>query len=308
MKCKICKEKSLIRLRAHNISLCKDHFLSFVLDRVQKAIRTYQLFAVGERILVAISGGKDSLALFEILQRLGYPVEGLHVDMGIEGFSDQAIDTVAHFLTDRRAPFHLYSLLDVAGVGITRMASRLKRPPCTLCGMMRRYLMNRFAWEHGFSSLATGHNLDDEGATLLGNTTNWHVGYLAKQAPLLPASHPRLVKKVKPLVLLSEREVLAYSILRELPYQEERCPHARGATSVKNKIALNLIEYHSPGTKIRFYQEFQKNRTIFSQPEPTHHQSCSVCGFLTTREKCQFCTIVQRFHDLDSAPSDSLAM
>jgi tRNA(Ile)-lysidine synthase TilS/MesJ len=84
MKCKKCGNKAVIRLRAHRIALCREDFLSFVLNRVQQTIKQYKLFVPKEKIVVAVSGGKDSLALFDILQRLGYPVEGFHIDLGID--------------------------------------------------------------------------------------------------------------------------------------------------------------------------------------------------------------------------------
>jgi uncharacterized protein (TIGR00269 family) len=297
MKCKKCGKKALIRMRAHHMALCREDFLAFVLNRVQRTIDRYQLFAPRERVLVAVSGGKDSLALFDILQRLGYAVEGLYIDMGIVGFSQRGNKTAEAFVAKREAPLHLHSLQEEMEAGVPEIASRLRRPPCSLCGMMRRYIMNRFAREQGFAALATGHNLDDEGATLLGNVTSWQIGYLARQSPLLPSTHPHFVKKVKPLVLVAEREVLAYCILRGIEFHEERCPHAKGATSRKHKEVLNLLEYYSPGSKIRFYQEFLKNQRIFPAVENQGLQECLVCGSLTTRETCQFCTVLEKFKE-----------
>jgi uncharacterized protein (TIGR00269 family) len=297
MKCKKCGKKAAIRLRAHHISLCEEDFLAFVLDRVQRTIDRYKLFVRGERILVAVSGGKDSLALFDILQRLGYAVEGLYLDMGIDGFSHRAAEVVEEFFARRGAPLSVHSLRGEAGAGVAEIASQLRRHPCSLCGMIRRYIMNRFARERGFSALATGHNLDDEGATLLGNVTSWQIGYLAKQSPLLPSSHPQLVKKAKPLALVAEREVLAYCLLRGIEFHEEQCPHSQGATSRKHKEVLNLLEYYSPGSKIRFYQEFLKNQSIFPAFGSQELRECSVCGSLTTRETCQFCTVLEKLRE-----------
>jgi len=306
MKCKQCEKKAVIRLRAHHISLCREDFLAFVLNRVQRTIDKYKIFVPGERVLVAVSGGKDSLALFDILQRLGYAVEGLHIDMGIDGFSQRARNVVEDFLAKRDAPLHLHALGEEAGAGVPEIASQLQRPPCSLCGMMRRYVMNRFAREKGFTALATGHNLDDEGATLLGNVTSWQIGYLARQSPLLPSTHPKLVTKAKPLALLAEREVLAYCLLRGIEFHEEQCPHSKGATSRNHKEVLNLLEYYSPGSKIRFYQEFLKNQRIFSAIESHALQECSVCGSLTTRETCQFCTVLGKLRGSSRAASDRI--
>jgi uncharacterized protein (TIGR00269 family) len=301
MKCKKCGKKAVIRLRTHHISLCREDFLAFVLNRVQRTIDRYKIFKRRERVLVAVSGGKDSLALFDILQRLGYAAEGLYIDMGINGFSQRGLEIAEDFLAKRDAPLHLYSLFDEVGAGVSEIAFQLRRPPCSLCGMMRRYIMNRFARERGFAALATGHNLDDEGATLLGNVTSWQIGYLARQSPLLPSTHPLLVKKAKPLALLSEREVLAYCLLRGIEFHEEQCPHAKNATSRKHKEVLNLLEYYSPGSKIRFYQEFLKNQGIFPSIDSQGLQECSICGFLTTRETCQFCTVLEKFKESRTA-------
>jgi len=103
--------------------LCREDFLSFVLNRVQSTIERYKIFAPGERIMVAVSGGKDSLALFDILQRLGYPVEGFHIDLGIDGFSQRARETVKVFFAEREAPLYLYSLNEDIGAGVPKIAS-----------------------------------------------------------------------------------------------------------------------------------------------------------------------------------------
>jgi uncharacterized protein (TIGR00269 family) len=306
MKCKKCGKNAVIRLRAHHIALCREDFFAFVLNRVQRTIDRYKLFAPRERILVAVSGGKDSLALFDILQRLGYPVEALYIDMGIDGFSQRARETAEAFVAKREAPLHLHFLQEEMGAGVPEIASQLRRPPCSLCGMMRRYIMNRVARERGFAALATGHNLDDEGAALLGNVTSWQIGYLARQSPLLPSTYPHLVKKAKPLALVAEREVLAYCLLRGIEFHEEQCPHAKGATSRKHKEVLNLLEYYSPGSKIRFYQEFLKNQKMFPSIKSEGLQECSVCGFLTTREMCQFCTVLEKLRGSSRASSDRI--
>ena len=288
------------------MALCREDFLAFVLNRVQRTIDRYELFAPRQRVLVAVSGGKDSLALFDILQRLGYSVEGLYIDMGIDGFSQRAHKTAETFVAKRETSLHLHSLREEMKAGVPEIASQLRRPPCSLCGMMRRYIMNRFARERGFAVLATGHNLDDEGATLLGNVTSWQIGYLARQSPLLPSTHPYLVKKAKPLSLVAEREVLAYCLLRGIKFHEERCPHAKGATSRKHKEVLNLLEYYSPGSKIRFYQEFLKNQKIFPAIESQGLQECSMCGSLTTRETCQFCTVLEKLRESRRPSSDRM--
>ena len=84
MKCRKCNQNAVINMREHKLALCKEHFLTWIPEQTQRSIETYQMFTVEDRILVAVSGGKDSLALWEILNQLGYAADGLYIDLGIE--------------------------------------------------------------------------------------------------------------------------------------------------------------------------------------------------------------------------------
>ena len=90
MLCKICKskgirKKAVIYLRHHRLALCKEHFIEWFEKQVQKSIREFKMFKREEEVLVAVSGGKDSLSLWLALHRLGYKTYGFHVSLGIEG-------------------------------------------------------------------------------------------------------------------------------------------------------------------------------------------------------------------------------
>jgi tRNA(Ile)-lysidine synthase TilS/MesJ len=104
----------------------------------------------------------------------------------------------------------------------------------------------------GYDVVATGHNLDDEAATLLGNTLRWHTQYIARQSPVLP-DRDRMVNKAKPLVRLSELETAAYAVIRGIDYQVEECPLVAGNTQLRHKEAMNQLERTSPGTKAQFF-------------------------------------------------------
>ena len=85
MNCTRCKTKAVLKLPRHNAAFCKDCFNNFVHDQVLKAIRSQEMFAKNDRLLVAVSGGKDSLALWAILLKLGYNIDALYVNLGIGG-------------------------------------------------------------------------------------------------------------------------------------------------------------------------------------------------------------------------------
>ena len=84
MKCKKCGDKAVINMRQHNMGLCKDDFLQWLPEQTQKFIEKYKMFSPDEKILVAVSGGKDSLALWDILKILGYQADGLYIALGID--------------------------------------------------------------------------------------------------------------------------------------------------------------------------------------------------------------------------------
>ena len=109
--------------------------------------------------------------------------------------------------------------------------------------------MNRAALEHGYPVVATGHNLDDEAATLFGSVMHWQTDALPRQSPALASTHPKLVRRVKPLYRLSELETAAYAFLRGIDYIVEECPFAKGATSIAHKQVLDRLEEASPGVQ-----------------------------------------------------------
>ena len=176
-------------------------------------------------------------------------------------------------------------------------ASATRRAPCGACGLSKRHLFNSVALEHGYDVVATGHNLDDEAAVLLGNVLRWDTSYLGRQHPVLPAT-PGFVRKVKPLVRLGEREMAAYCVLQGIDYQVEECPMAAGNRHLGYKEALNQVEASSPGSKHDFYFGFLARASDRFVPDAQAEQEdlhpCPSCGSPTTAEVCAFCRLVER--------------
>jgi uncharacterized protein (TIGR00269 family) len=149
--------------------------------------------------------------------------------------------------------------------------------------------------------MATGHNLDDEAARLLGNVLHWQEEYLEKQGPTLPASVEGFAKKVKPLYRLSERELAAYCVLNKIEYIVDECPMAQGARTLLYKEVLNRLETESPGTKQYFYWGFlEKQRAkpassvAMTEKDQAILHPCSTCGQPTTAETCSYCKLMAR--------------
>jgi uncharacterized protein (TIGR00269 family) len=295
VKCRKCGGGAVIELRRHNTAFCSDDFVEFFRNQVREAIRKHRMLARDERVLVAVSGGKDSLALWDVLLGDGYQAAGLYLDLGIFDYSVESRARCEAFAASRGAALLVVTVADEVGGPVPVIKDVTRRPPCSGCGLSKRYLMNRAALEHGFPVVATGHNLDDEAATLFGSVMHWQTDALPRQSPALPSTHPKLVRRVKPLYRLSERETAAYAFLRKIDYIVEECPFAKGATSIAHKEILNRMEEASPGAKHNFLFGFlDKARAAFERSESVVLNECARCGQVTTGTLCAFCKLADQ--------------
>jgi uncharacterized protein (TIGR00269 family) len=358
MKCRKCGREAAINMRQHKLALCEEHFLEWIPEQTQRFIEKYKMFTRDERILVAVSGGKDSLSLWEVLLRLGYKADGLYIGLGIDGgvdYSNQSHAMCERFLENFKAQIsnakatagkgpptaavdnaeppseiqdpkseiwtpilHVVDIAQLYGESVPQVAARTARgrdKPCSVCGLIKRHVMNRVARDGGgrdgggrdgggrdggYAVLATGHNLDDEVAVLFGNTLTWNAGYLLRQAPVLLADKPGLARKVKPFCRLYERETAAYALVRGIEYIYDECPFAVGASSIEHKEILNQMERTSPGTKLQFYLSFLRAREegLFAPAALAARaelSACEKCGQPTSAAGlCAFCRLWER--------------
>ena len=297
MKCRVCKEAAVIDVPRHNANFCADHFVAHCREQVRRAIEQFDMVQPGDRILVAVSGGKDSLALWDLMTDLGYEADGLYLGLGIGEYSDESGVYTRAFAAERGLHLVEVDLRADLGFDVPTAAAVTKRVPCSACGLSKRHLFDRAALDGGYDAVATGHNLDDEAAVLFGNTLRWNLDYLGRQHPVLPA-RAGLPRKVKPLVRLAEREMAAYCVIRGIDYQVEECPMAAGNRHLAYKGALNAIEATSPGAKSAFYFEFLDKAAHLFEAGTTEErnalQVCTSCGGPTTGDVCAFCRLVER--------------
>jgi uncharacterized protein (TIGR00269 family) len=286
----------------HHLGLCKEHFLDWIPDQTERFIKKYAMFTREQKILVAVSGGKDSLSLWDILQRLGYQADGLYICLGIDGgvnYSNESQRLTEQFAAEHDLKLHIVDVQKQTGRTIPEWAEVTRRgreKPCSQCGLVKRHEMNRIARDLGYDVLATGHNLDDEAAALFGNTLTWAGDYLLRQGPVLPATSG-LARKVKPLCRLYEREMTAYALLRGIEYIYDECPYAIGASSIYYKELLNQLENTRPGAKLIFYLNFldARQKGLFAEREEIRPdlQPCTNCGQPTSApDLCSYCRMI----------------
>ena len=250
------------------------------------------MFGPEDRLLLGVSGGKDSLALWDILTGLGYVVDGVYLHLGIGDYSSESLTLTKKFAEERGLALQVVDLTAEYGFSIPQAAATQGRSACSVCGLSKRYLLNQAA--AGYDVLVMGHNLDDEAATLLGNVLKWNTEYLGRQAPVLPAVDG-LAKKVKPLIRVAERETAAYAVLRGIEYEVEECPMVAGNTINRLKERMSVLEGNSPGVKQQFlFGFFERGAEHFEQFDKADLGSCNACGSPTTSDVCAFCRVQDR--------------
>jgi uncharacterized protein (TIGR00269 family) len=297
VKCRVCREPAVIDIRRHNAGFCGPCFVKHCGDQVTRAVESWKMFGPDDRILVAVSGGKDSLALWDLLLRLGYRADGFYIGLGIGDYSDESGGYARRFAASRQAHLVEVDLPTDLGYDIPTGSAAARRAPCSACGLSKRHLFNQAALDGGYDVVATGHNLDDEAAVLFGNVLRWDLAYLGRQNPVLPGGEG-FVRKVKPLIRLGEREMAAYCVIQGIDYIVEECPMAAGNRHLGYKTALNEIEDTSPGSKAAFLFGFLDRISPLvagvAEEEREGLHPCPGCGSPTVADVCAFCKLVER--------------
>jgi uncharacterized protein (TIGR00269 family) len=288
-KCTRCRKKAVVHLPSHHANFCQDCFLVFFRNAVKRAMK---LFPVTPRttILVAVSGGKDSLALWSILTELGYSTQGIHMDLGIPGFSEASRTASEEFAKSIGLPIKVFALKELMGYSLPEIKRRSHRTICSVCGILKRQFLNRLALKDGFSVIATGHNLDDEASRLLGNILRHKEFYLEKTYPFLPALEGVMPARIKPLFRLESEEIRIYCRIKGISYFAEKCPFSKGATNHMFLEALQLLEIKMPGTKRDFLFGYLADKKP-PQPEEVPMKNCTICGAVSYQDVCTVCRI-----------------
>ncbi|MFP4477715.1 MAG: ATP-binding protein [Desulfatibacillaceae bacterium] len=295
-KCTRCKVKGIatIGLPSHNSRFCPDCFDVFFLNAVRRGLKKVPLPG-DEPIVVAVSGGKDSLTAWDVLHRLGFRTLGIHLDLGIDGFSEASIAAAKTFAESRGLEFHVHSLKEHFGYTVPETYGRSGQEICAVCGTVKRHFLNRLAVDAGSGHLVTGHNLDDEGARLLGNLIRRRERYIEKFHPFLPSEHDRQASRAKPLFRVDETEIRTYVAIHEIrPAQGTGCPFSTGATSTEFKHALNWLETKMPGTKRDFVLGYIRANAA---PAEASYNDCEKCGAPTYSNVCAACGLKRRVNE-----------
>jgi uncharacterized protein (TIGR00269 family) len=285
MKCFFCKEEGMINIEGKNY--CKECFLKIYERKVERLIKRFSLILPDDKVLVCISGGKDSISLGYVLKKLGYDFEALWIDVGVRKCKDERLEKhVEWFCKELDIKLHKISVTEYLGFSIERDAKSMKRPVCSICGMVKRYIFNRFARENGFTKIATGHNLDDVLMFFFKNFLAKHWDWVAKLKPITYSTHPKIVTRIKPLFECSEKENYWYAKLNGILLEDYKCMQFR--VKDKWKEFLQVFEEKLPETKLLFIKALEELRVEVKEEK---FYECEICGEPASGEICGVCKL-----------------
>lgn len=297
--CDLCNRDAVTFVRYNGTHLCAEHFMRYVDRRVKREIRKQIDVERGDKIAVAVSGGKDSMVALKMLSSVfngvnGVEVHAITIDEGIEGYRPPSVDIVRRFCEQNDVVFHLRSFSEL-GVTMDAIAPVSgSSSPCTYCGVFRRMLMNEEARNIGARYLATGHNLDDAAQSIMMNFVRGDVERLARMAPHKHVQ-PGLIPRFMPLREIPEKETLLYALVSGMEFWDGVCPYWEAALRNQYRSIVDDLEDRSPGARFGILSSFDQIRPMLwsNMPQSNLHP-CPRCGEPTVGDSCKSCQLLDK--------------
>jgi uncharacterized protein (TIGR00269 family) len=297
--CAYCSADAIYSREYEGVSFCSKCFRDALEEKVRRTITRHDMLQFDDHIALAVSGGKDSLTLLNLLVKLEkhFPkskITAVSVDEGIKGYRDEALEIAQRACQKLGVQQVVVSYHDLFGITIDELAElHLGQTPCSYCGVFRRKAINKAAVTIGATKIATAHNLDDEVQTVLLNMLHGDQGRAFRSGPVLRDSSRRFLTRTKPLCEIPEKEIVLYAYLNGYDFQSVACPH--GSEALRNEIRnfLNQMEQNHPGTKFTLRKTTEKLRQLMRQTAKVSPlNECVRCGDPTPNQLCEACTML----------------
>ncbi len=289
-----CGRDAVYFLQYARRHLCPEHFIEMFDRRFRRAVRKFRMIKKNDLVAVGLSGGKDSTVLLHSLVQLQkdlpFELVAITIDEGIKDYREKTIEVAKRECEKLGIRHRTYSFRDASGKTLDEIIDKGEELPCSHCGVMRRYLLNKAAREAKADKLAIGHNLDDLAQTILMNIMRKEPSRLARiNEPLV--NDPQFVRRIKPMMLIPEKEVAAYAMLKGIEMEHLECPYANTALRQDVRRLLNQMEEKHPGTKFKIAASFFEIEDALQQKygKNVEIRRCVQCGEPAAKDRCMYC-------------------
>jgi len=261
-------------------------------SNVKKTLKKIKI-SKREKILVALSGGKDSTVTAWLLKKFGYKIEGFHIDLKIGDYSERCLNAVKKLCKDLDIKLHVYDFKKEMGSGMCYLRSAVQSKKnlknCAICGVIKKWILNKEARKLKADKIATGHNLDDEVQTFLMNIFKGSPELSANSGPITKnIKDKKFVTRIKPLFYVSENEIKKYSKEKKLPVVYDKCPCALDSYRIQvRKFTEKLTEKE----KLNIIKNFEKLR-IKTKDKKINY--CKMCGEPSRKDVCKKCELMKK--------------
>ena len=307
-ECSKCKKNPSIYLRHYSGEfLCKKCFIKSIEYKARRTISKYSMINHGDTVAVAVSGGKDSLVLLNVLKNIlanqNSELVAITVDEGIKGYRDESLCIVKNFCASIGVENRIMSFSELYGLSMDKameVRPSEKISSCSMCGTFRRRALDLLAESCGANVVATGHNLDDYVQTFLINLFAGDVERIGWTYPEPVEYGIADLRKIKPLMEIYEREIILYAIHTNIPFQSEECPYKDKSIRSAFRTHLNNLEKIHPGIKYNAYSSILKiakkvkSANSLRGLDVNHgfqqeHKRCIICNRDSSNSVCSVC-------------------
>ncbi len=304
-KCNKCGESPVvIQRKASGQMLCKDCFIESIDDKVLKNIRRNKLIEKGDKVLMALSGGKDSVVALHILNSLRerniIDLVAVTIDEGIKNYREEGIKIAAENAKLLGVEHRIVSFKEYFKLTLDQMMSKdgensQLRHACTYCGVFRRWILNRVAQEVGATKIATGHNLDDETQSILMNYLEGNINNLIRIGPKSESKDERFTIKIKPLREIPEREVGLYALAADLKVHLAGCPYAGDSFRREVGSFIKELSREHPTIMYSTLRGFDRIKPVLKREFTLKGSNsvCKRCGEPAAGDLCKACTFLE---------------
>jgi uncharacterized protein (TIGR00269 family) len=301
MKCDKCENQAVYTRKYSGQKLCSHCFSNSIVKKTAKTISKYNMIKNNELVAVAVSGGKDSLALLKIIHKMAsthnFSIIVITIDEGIPGYRNEALEIVEKFCDELNVKHKIYSYKDLFELTLDEsleLREDEKTSSCSICGTLRRRAIDFAAKDVGADVIATGHNLDD---TLQTFVINMLSGDTNKIGWMDPDTSKNSLRKIKPFSEIYESEIVFYAFTNDLPFQSEPCPHMNEGIRTEIREFLNSLETRHSGIKNNLYQSILRVSQIVKDTNYKQKMICKKCGNQCTGDVCSVCSMILKLKE-----------